>query len=364
MTVSPLQIFSYMAGRTDKIGFGSMVLVLPWNDPVRLAGEIALLDNLLAGRELTIGVGRGAAPQEFASFRTDYAESRERMAEILDIVRLGLTQEWFTYDGEHYKVPETSIRPRPYTEDLTRHMLGVWTSPETLQLAANSGLSPLFNNFHNWNQVTSSVEDINQIRRSHGWHDVLPTVAGPIFCSHDKEKVQQAKEWVKMTYDSSIWHYGLFNQPSLRKLLEGKEGKELEDTIEQIRSASLNVGAFGTPEEVLEILTNAYRETSFAELIGQFNYGLMPYDWAKESMTMFAEEVLPELRNSIRKGPRSPRLLRRFSLPIPKLCSRPGHDRADQTRTRLPHCRRGYRDRCRNCPTDGRAWLPHCHMRH
>ena len=115
MTVSPLQVFSYLAGRTNKIGFGSMVLVLPWNDPVRLAGEIALLDNLLAGRELTIGVGRGSAPQEFASFRTDYAESRERMSEILDVIRLGLSQEWFSYEGKHYQIPETSIRPRPHS---------------------------------------------------------------------------------------------------------------------------------------------------------------------------------------------------------------------------------------------------------
>ena len=66
MTVTPTQVLSYMAGRTKRIGFGSMVIVLPWNDPVRVAGEIALLDNLMAGRGFQIGVGRGAAPPAFA----------------------------------------------------------------------------------------------------------------------------------------------------------------------------------------------------------------------------------------------------------------------------------------------------------
>jgi len=296
MTVTPAQIFSYMAGRTSRIGFGSMVMVLPWNDPIRLAGEISLLDNMLAGRELSIGVGRGAAPQEFAAFRTDYAESRERMVEILDILRLALTREFFSYDGQHYQIPETSIRPQPYTPDLTRNMLMAWSSPETRALAAESGCAPLFNNFSNWEGVKASTEEFNTVRRSHGWDDVVGTVAGPIFVSHDKDKVEQAREWVKMTYDTSIWHYGLFNQPSIRALLEGKEGAELEATVEAIRSASLKVGAFGTPEEVLETLINAQEATGFGELICHMNYGLMPQDWATESMTLFSEEVLPTLK--------------------------------------------------------------------
>lgn len=297
MTVTPAQIFSYMAGRTNRIGFGSMVMVLPWNDPIRLAGEISLLDNMLAGRELSIGVGRGSAPQEFAAFRTDYAESRERMLEILEILRLALTREFFSYDGKHYQIPETSIRPQPYTPDLTRNMLMAWSSPETRDVAAQSGCAPLFNNFSNWDGVRDSTAEFNAVRRSHGWEDVAATVAGPIFVSHDKDKVQQAREWVKMTYDTSIWHYGLFNQPSMRALLEGKEGAELEAIVEAIRAKSLNVGAFGTPEEVLETLLGAQEATGFGELICQMSYGMMPREWAEDSMTLFSEEVLPTLKD-------------------------------------------------------------------
>jgi len=297
MTVTPTQIFSYMAGRTKRIGFGSMVMVLPWNDPIRLAGEIALLDNMLAGRELSIGVGRGAAPQEFAAFRSDYSESRERMLEILEILRLGLSREFFSYNGKHYQIGETSIRPQPHTPDLTRNMLMAWSSPETRQVAAESGCAPLFNNFSNWKGVRESTDEFNRVRRAHGWEDVVATVAGPVFVSHDKDKVAQAREWVKMTYDTSIWHYGLFNQPSMRALLEGKSGAELDAIVEAIREKSLNVGAFGTPDEVLEQLSYAQEATGFGELICQMSYGMMPNEWAKESMTLFSEHVLPALKS-------------------------------------------------------------------
>lgn len=296
MTVTPTQIFSYMAGRTSRIGFGSMVMVLPWNDPIRLAGEIALLDNMLAGRELSIGVGRGAAPQEFEAFRIDYDESRERMLEVLEILRLALTREHFSYDGEHYKIPETSIRPQPLTPDLTRNMLMAWSSPETRDLAAESGCAPLFNNFSNWKTVTESTDQFNAVRTANGWDEVAPTVAGPVFVSHDKAKVEQAREWVKMTFDSSIWHYGLFTQPSFRKMFEGKTEAEAKATVEAIRSSALNVGAFGTPEEVLEQLSAAHEATGFGELICQMSYGMMPREWATDSMTLFSEEVLPSLK--------------------------------------------------------------------
>lgn len=71
---------------------------------------------------------------------------------------------------------------------------------------------------------------------------------------------------------------------------------ELEATVEAIRSASLNVGAFGPPEEVLETLLGAQEAKGFGELICQMSYGMMPREWATESMTLFSEEVLPTLK--------------------------------------------------------------------
>src|SRR5882757_3713544 len=53
-----LQFLTYMAGRTKKVQLGSMVLVLPWHDPVRAAEQIIMLDHMSNGR-LILGLGRG-----------------------------------------------------------------------------------------------------------------------------------------------------------------------------------------------------------------------------------------------------------------------------------------------------------------
>src|ERR1700683_2130838 len=71
-----LQFLSYMAGRTRHIKLGSMVGVLPWHAPIRVAEQISLLDHLSGGR-LILGIGRGLAPVEYEGFSLNQNESRE-----------------------------------------------------------------------------------------------------------------------------------------------------------------------------------------------------------------------------------------------------------------------------------------------
>src|SRR5499425_2335094 len=63
-----LQFLTYMAGRTQRVGLGSMVVVLPWHDPMRVAEQVSMLDNLSGGRVI-LGLGRGAGKVEFDGFR-------------------------------------------------------------------------------------------------------------------------------------------------------------------------------------------------------------------------------------------------------------------------------------------------------
>jgi alkanesulfonate monooxygenase SsuD/methylene tetrahydromethanopterin reductase-like flavin-dependent oxidoreductase (luciferase family) len=67
MQPNPLQYLAYWAGRTSRVDLGTAVIVAPWWNPVRLAHEISMLDVLLRGRRLHLGIGRGVAPHEYAS---------------------------------------------------------------------------------------------------------------------------------------------------------------------------------------------------------------------------------------------------------------------------------------------------------
>src|SRR5262245_35516650 len=65
MVTNVLQFLSFWAGRTSRVGLGTMVAVIPWHNPIRLAEDIVMLQHLLGGRDLKIGFGRGAGRREF-----------------------------------------------------------------------------------------------------------------------------------------------------------------------------------------------------------------------------------------------------------------------------------------------------------
>jgi alkanesulfonate monooxygenase SsuD/methylene tetrahydromethanopterin reductase-like flavin-dependent oxidoreductase (luciferase family) len=139
MSPNPTELLAYVAGRTRRIQLGTAVIVLPWHDPVEIAENIALLDVLSGGRTI-FGFGRGAATVEYNGFRINMEESRDRFVESAQIIRKGLMQESFSFDGKYYKIPEIqSGISRDFRQDGIRR-----ADNRTTQLGGYRGrLSPL-----------------------------------------------------------------------------------------------------------------------------------------------------------------------------------------------------------------------------
>ncbi|MSX79814.1 MAG: LLM class flavin-dependent oxidoreductase, partial [Actinobacteria bacterium] len=72
MITNPLQYLSYIAAITKRVDLGTMVTVLPWHNPVRVAEDVNMLDTLLGeGREVILGVGRGLGRREYGGLSID-----------------------------------------------------------------------------------------------------------------------------------------------------------------------------------------------------------------------------------------------------------------------------------------------------
>ena len=103
-----IQFLTYMAGRTEKALLGSMVAVLPWHDPMRVAEEVSMLDNISNGRVI-LGIGRGLGRVEFEGFGLDMSQSRARFTESAEMILEGLETGYCQYDGEIIKQPRRDI---------------------------------------------------------------------------------------------------------------------------------------------------------------------------------------------------------------------------------------------------------------
>jgi alkanesulfonate monooxygenase SsuD/methylene tetrahydromethanopterin reductase-like flavin-dependent oxidoreductase (luciferase family) len=92
---SPLILAAAIAERTRRMRIGTAVQVLPLCHPLRLAEEVATVDQLSGGR-LIFGVGRSGFAHTYKTYGVDYAEIRERFVETLEIVKRAFTEERFS----------------------------------------------------------------------------------------------------------------------------------------------------------------------------------------------------------------------------------------------------------------------------
>lgn len=99
-----------MAARTRHIRFSTDICLLPFNHPLRLAEDLAVLDNLSAGR-MELGVGLGYAPHEFRGFGLPVSHRLSRTDEGLEVLRRCFAGERFSYHGTRYHFDDVVIRP-------------------------------------------------------------------------------------------------------------------------------------------------------------------------------------------------------------------------------------------------------------
>jgi len=109
---SPVVTLSAMASVTKRIRLGTGVVVLPFNHPIRVAEDYAMLDLMSDGR-VDFGVGRGYQPNEYRGFRIDQSKSRGIFNESLDVILQAWTQERVNFKGIHYQFEDQPVRPKP-----------------------------------------------------------------------------------------------------------------------------------------------------------------------------------------------------------------------------------------------------------
>ena len=299
MVPNPLQFLTFMAGRTERVDFGTMVIVLPWHDPLRVAEEIAMLDLLAGGRKLTLGFGRGAGRVEFEGMRVPMGESRDRFLESLEVVRLALSQPEFSFEGRFHQIPSMSIRPQPRSTDLVDRMYCAWGSPETIPIAANAGLGPLFIPQKSWEEIGEEVVAFNDIRAQRGWEPQEPVVVCWVYCSADPDEAwETARRYMTNYNDSALRHYEFGDPEHFRdaggydfyaKMSEARKNVPEDKIVELFARHQV----WGTPEQCIEKLRTIRATTGAAEFVGVFTYGDLPEQQAEASMRLFASEVLP-----------------------------------------------------------------------
>ena len=105
-----IPVASAAAAVTKNVRFSSDICLLPFTHPIRLAEDLAVLDNLSNGR-VEVGLGMGYAPHEFAGFGIPVARRVSLMDEGLEVLRRAFSGERFSFSGKRYQFYDVRITP-------------------------------------------------------------------------------------------------------------------------------------------------------------------------------------------------------------------------------------------------------------
>jgi alkanesulfonate monooxygenase SsuD/methylene tetrahydromethanopterin reductase-like flavin-dependent oxidoreductase (luciferase family) len=311
MSPAPLQLLAYYAGRTKRITLGTCVIVLPWQDPIRVAEQIAYLDLLCGGRCL-FGFGRGAASAEYEGFRIPMEEARPRFAESAKLITKALSQEVFDWDGEFYQIPEMSIRPRPMSRPEQRFYASS-VSPESARIMAELGFGMMVIMQNEWIKAATDIQSFRDIAISMGHTPKPPIILTNVSVAESRDEAHDiAMQYLGAKWDSIDAHYN-FSDGHLAKVKGyesyGKMAKtysKLKDETAREKMTKFYVGIqiVGTPDDCVQQIGELQKLTGTDHIVCDFSYGGMPHEMGELNMRLFAREVMPTLQQDAAfKGP-------------------------------------------------------------
>jgi alkanesulfonate monooxygenase SsuD/methylene tetrahydromethanopterin reductase-like flavin-dependent oxidoreductase (luciferase family) len=293
-------LLANVAGRTEHLRLGTAAVILPWNDPLRVAEKIIMLDILSGGRVL-FGMGRGLSRTEYAPFRIPMSESRARFDEAAAMIVEALESGWIEGDGPFYPQPRTQLRPSPRGSFRGR-LYCVAGSPDSITSCVNLGAALM-------SIVTRPVSDLmpvytsyrEQYRSRHGVQAPPISLNVNMYCHEDREVARErAQRYITRFFYSNVKHYEMAGDHFAE--IEGYQryaelAKVLQEAgLEKAAAGYAASALWGTPAQIVEQIAGIRQVLGSFDLVVLPSFGGMPYDQAERSLELFAKEVVPAAR--------------------------------------------------------------------
>ena len=298
ITPDPLQILTYIAAVTKRAKLGTNAVILPWNDPTRVAERVTILENFSGGRFL-LGIGRGLGQLEFAGFAIPMDESRPRFVEAAAMVRDALEEGIIESKGDYYSRERREIRPKPLRTFRDRRW-AVAISPESFDIAAELGYGLLCQPQKPWDIIRADTAGYWEKYSSiHGEEPIPPVACSFVYCDPDPVKARdEAQRHIGEYYETVSAFYNLkgfsttpgyeFYERNARKL------KEVGDA--QARDFYTSLQVWGTPAQCVDKIVHLREVTRCGTFVGNFHYAGVPIDHVRTTLRLFADDVIPHLR--------------------------------------------------------------------
>ena len=303
---SPNLIASILARQTSRVKIAVVGNALPlYNPPTRVAEEFAMIDCISGGR-LIAGMVVGGGP-EYYSFSVNPTFARSMYQEALDLIIRAWTEDGpFEHYGQHYKLRNVNPWPRPIQKPHPPIWVPGAGSQETIDFVAERRYSYMGIPYFHLEFFKRNFDGFRAACEKNGYQ-AHPEQMGwllPIYVAESDEQAWQE-------YEKHLWY---FAHKLLKGLLIFPPGYTSSRSMARIAGAlkkfmssletrqQVEEGLYalvGSPETVRDRLIEAIQYLGVGNLLGLFQLGSLPAELTRKNMTLFAEQVMPAVREAI-----------------------------------------------------------------
>ena len=302
----PIPFATAVAVRTRRVRIGFAVIQLALRHPVRLAVQLALLDNLSGGR-LDVGVGRGSIynEYEFVGYGLRSDDARERAAETLEILTRAWTEAPFAYHGKFYRLSLPELRPRPYQ----RPHPPIWRSvvtPPSFRECGRLG-SPIMTPRIPLARIPERLALYDQ-GLVEGGHDGATrarlreqaAIWRHVYVGESEAEAEDTLRAAVLQTRRHMIHARIAHNPPDFHVDEAFLNPFTNPAVSDEEGVrwSLETGAlYGTAKRVAEQVGELH-DAGVRHLLAQLSFGYLAHDKIVASMRRFGEDVMPRFRTT------------------------------------------------------------------
>jgi alkanesulfonate monooxygenase SsuD/methylene tetrahydromethanopterin reductase-like flavin-dependent oxidoreductase (luciferase family) len=302
MTPNPIVFLSAVAGRTRRVRLVTGAVLPIFNHPLKLAGELAMLDCLSHGR-LDAGFGRAFLPEEFDAFQRSMDESRARFEGGIAAIRRLWTETDVVYEDAFYRFGPLNSTPRPVQQPHPPILIATVGTPASFDWAGQQGFGlmvvPYISDFERLRANLQRYRDA--FARAHPERRIPPVQMS--FHLHvadtDSRAVAEATGPMEMYINlfkesASAWHgRASADYPGYAEVIRELDSMNMDRILAEGRAF------IGSPEAVERQVRAA--QDLFGDLEPSLSilWGNLPFDQSERSLRLFGSEVLPHFAPSL-----------------------------------------------------------------
>lgn len=297
-----------VARATRRLRFGVMMWQLPFHHPIRLAQEVATLDQLSRGR-VEFGSGIGVHEHEFLRWDIDYYKRAAIAEEALAIIRKAWAADEVTFDGEHFRFDEALPQPRPYQQPHPPIWAAVH-SDEAIAWAARNNFN-LAKNLDTDDVIAHKFDLFRQVWAQSGHAGPPPRIflqrQVHVAETDDLAHAQARRYMATGEVNPVITSGGRIAQTRIgwgsHARAMGRDSERPNDKArgETLRRAKMDyqfaidtgLVIIGSPDTVAARITAAQERLGFDLFCTNHEIGAMPADMVRRSIRLFGEAVIP-----------------------------------------------------------------------